>query len=110
MLLGWKSKRTVYHNGQSAALLSAFGFGRVRQYTPFTLSLSALHPDHSDAPLVLRHLGREDTKQRNKRTEERGQKLNCNRLTLVTFEEHETIEEDGCTIHIVPATEWLLAR
>lgn len=37
-------------------------------------------------------------------------KLNCNRLTLVTFEEHETIEEDGCTIHIVPATEWLLAR
>lgn len=42
--------------------------------------------------------------------ENAAKKLNCNRLTLVTFEEHETIEEDGCTIHIVPATEWLLAR
>ena len=37
-------------------------------------------------------------------------KLNCNNLTLVTFEEHETIEEDGCTINVIPATEWLLGK
>ncbi|MGN0036216.1 MAG: hypothetical protein ACI36X_03225, partial [Bacteroidaceae bacterium] len=48
-----KKRKAVCHNGQSAALLSAFGLGRVRQYTPFDLSLSALHLDHSDAPLRL---------------------------------------------------------
>lgn len=37
-------------------------------------------------------------------------KLNCNNLTLITFEEHETIEEDGCTINVIPATEWLLGK
>ena len=37
-------------------------------------------------------------------------KLKCNNLTLVTFEEQETIEEDGYTINIVPATEWLLNK
>ena len=37
-------------------------------------------------------------------------KLNCNNLTLVTFEEYETIEEDGCTINVIPATEWLLGK
>ena len=37
-------------------------------------------------------------------------KLNCNNLTLVTFEAHETIEEDGCTINVIPATEWLLGK
>ncbi len=30
------------------------------------------------------------------------------KVTLVTFEEQESIEEDGYTINIVPATEWLL--
>ena len=35
-------------------------------------------------------------------------KLKCNNLTLVTFEEQETIEEDGYTINIIPATKWLL--
>ena len=35
-------------------------------------------------------------------------KLKCNRLTLVTFEAQETIEEDGYTINIIPATKWLL--
>ena len=42
------------HNGQSAALLSAFGLGRLRQYTAFGFSLSALYLDHSDTPLRLR--------------------------------------------------------
>ena len=37
-------------------------------------------------------------------------KLKCNNLTLITFEEHETIEEEGYTINIVPATEWLLNK
>ena len=37
-------------------------------------------------------------------------KLNCNNLTLITFEEHETIEEDGCIINVIPATEWLLGK
>ena len=37
-------------------------------------------------------------------------KLKCNNLTLVTFEEHETIEEDGCTINVIPATKWLLDK
>lgn len=37
-------------------------------------------------------------------------KLNCQALTLITFEEQETIEEDGYTINVVPATEWLLKR
>ena len=37
-------------------------------------------------------------------------KLYCNNLTLITFEEHETIEEDGCTINVIPATEWLLGK
>ena len=37
-------------------------------------------------------------------------KLKCGNLTLVTFEEQETIEEEGCTINVIPATEWLLGR
>lgn len=37
-------------------------------------------------------------------------KLKCNNLTLITFEEHETIEEDGYTVHVIPATEWLLNK
>ena len=35
-------------------------------------------------------------------------KLKCNNLTLVTFEEYETIKEEGCIINIIPAAEWLL--
>ena len=35
-------------------------------------------------------------------------KLKCNNLTLITFEEHENIEEDGYTINVVSATKWLL--
>ena len=34
--------------------------------------------------------------------------LKCNNLTLITFEDNETIEEDGFTINVIPATEWLL--
>lgn len=37
-------------------------------------------------------------------------KLKCGNLTLVTFEEQETIEEEGCIINVIPATEWLLGR
>lgn len=37
-------------------------------------------------------------------------KLKCNNLTLVTFEEDETIEEDGYTINVIPATKWLLDK
>ncbi len=37
-------------------------------------------------------------------------KLRCNNLTLITFEEHETIVEDGYTINVVHATEWLLRK
>ena len=44
----------VRHHGPPATLLSAFGLGRVRQYTPFGFSLSALHLDPSDTPLRLR--------------------------------------------------------
>ena len=36
------------------------------------------------------------------------QKLKCNNLTLINLEEQATIEEDGYTINVVPATEWLL--
>ena len=36
------------------------------------------------------------------------QKLKCNNLTLVNLEEQATIEEDGYTINVIPATEWLL--
>lgn len=38
------------------------------------------------------------------------QKLKCKKLTLITFEEYETIEEDGLTINVIPATEWLLNK
>ena len=38
------------------------------------------------------------------------QKLKCNNLTLINLEEQATIEEDGYTINVVPATEWLLNR
>ena len=37
-------------------------------------------------------------------------KLNCNKLTLITFENQETIVEDGFTINVIPATEWLLNK
>lgn len=37
-------------------------------------------------------------------------KLKCQALTLITFEENGTIEEDGYTINVVPAAEWLLRR
>ena len=36
--------------------------------------------------------------------------LKCGNLTLVTFEEQGTIEEEGCAINVIPATEWLLGR
>ncbi len=35
-------------------MLSAFGLGHVLEYTPFALSLSALHLSHSDKPLLER--------------------------------------------------------
>lgn len=38
------------------------------------------------------------------------QKLKCKKLTLITFEEYETVEEDGLTINVIPATEWLLNK
>lgn len=38
------------------------------------------------------------------------EKLKCNKLTLVTFEDNETINIDGYTISILPATEWLLRK
>ena len=38
------------------------------------------------------------------------QKLKCNKLTLITFEEYETIEDNGLTINVIPATEWLLNK
>ena len=34
--------------------------------------------------------------------------LKCNNLTLITFEDNETIEEDCLTINVIPAIEWLL--
>ena len=37
-------------------------------------------------------------------------KLKCNNLTLITFEEHQTIEEDGYKINVIPATKWLLDK
>lgn len=37
-------------------------------------------------------------------------KLKCNNLTLITFEEYETFEEDGYVINIIPAAEWLLDK
>lgn len=36
--------------------------------------------------------------------------LKCNRLTLITFEEEETVKEDDCVINIIPATKWLLNK
>jgi predicted AAA+ superfamily ATPase len=37
-------------------------------------------------------------------------KLKCKKLTLITLEEHTTIEKDGYIINIIPATEWLLKK
>ncbi len=45
-----------------------------------------------------------------RRLKNAAKKLKCNNLTLITFEEHETIKEDDYTINVVPATEWLLNK
>lgn len=37
-------------------------------------------------------------------------KLNCNNLTLITFEEQKTIDIEDFTINVIPATEWLLDK
>ena len=34
-------------------------------------------------------------------------KLNCNNLTLITFDRQEDLEINGKTIHIVSAADWL---
>ena len=39
--------RALCHNEQTASLPLNFGFGHVRQYTPFILNFSALHFTHS---------------------------------------------------------------
>ncbi len=39
--------RALCHNEQTASLTLNFGFGHVRQYTPFILNFSALHFTHS---------------------------------------------------------------
>lgn len=36
--------------------------------------------------------------------------LTCSELTLVTFDESETVSVDGYTINIVPAIDWLCRR
>ena len=46
--------QAVCHNSQSAALLSSSGLVMYFKYTPCALILSALHLDHSDAPLSAR--------------------------------------------------------
>ena len=46
-VVGWKYKKALCHNEQTAALLLNFGFGHVLQYTPFILHFSALHFTHS---------------------------------------------------------------
>lgn len=33
-------------------------------------------------------------------------RFRCSKLTLVTFDEHETIERDGQIIQIIPVTDW----
>ena len=35
-------------------------------------------------------------------------KFNCNQLTILTFDEQETITEGDFTIHVLPASQWLL--
>jgi predicted AAA+ superfamily ATPase len=39
---------------------------------------------------------------------EAGKQLNCNDLTIVTFDEEKTIEQYGSIIKVVPAWKWLL--
>jgi predicted AAA+ superfamily ATPase len=35
-------------------------------------------------------------------------KFHCNQLTILTFDEQETITEGDLTIHVLPASQWLL--
>lgn len=37
-------------------------------------------------------------------------RFRCNKLTLITFDQQETVECDGLTIQIIPATDWLLGK
>lgn len=39
-----------------------------------------------------------------------GRKLKCDDLLLITDHEEEVIDEDGLTIHVVPARKWLCAQ
>jgi uncharacterized protein len=41
---------------------------------------------------------------------EASKQLNCNDLTIVTFDEEKTIEQDGSIIKVVPAWKWLLEQ
>lgn len=34
--------------------------------------------------------------------------LKCKELYLITDFERQTVEKEGCTVHVVPAYEWLL--
>lgn len=36
-------------------------------------------------------------------------RFRCSKLTLITFDQRETIERDGLAIQIIPATDWLLS-
>jgi hypothetical protein len=38
---------------------------------------------------------------------EASQELHCNDLYVLTYSEKRTIEWEGCTIHVLPASEWL---
>ena len=48
------SKRPL-HNTPSAASLSRFGLGHVREHTSFALTLSSLHLEHSAKSLPKKH-------------------------------------------------------
>lgn len=39
---------------------------------------------------------------------EASKKLNCNRLSIITYNEERTINQDGKTINVIPAWKWLL--
>ena len=39
---------------------------------------------------------------------EASEELNCNNLTIVTFNEERNIERNGKTIEVLPAWKWLL--
>lgn len=109
--LGWKLENIVY-------------IELLRRYKPLFCDIFYYKESSSQVDFVVAKDGKvqelvqvsyDISKLKTKNREVRGlknaaKKLNCNNLTLITFEEHETIIDDGYTINVVPASEWLIRK